>query len=388
MQCRRCGTQLRTGATFCTKCGTFVDPDEVPQQQAVPNPLPEKKHKFWPYILICALIALAVCAVLFIPRVHRMVFGADPITSRVESIELQVGETYDLREQINAGGRAEGELFWSSSNGSIATVSDDGMVTAVGAGTCEIKVRDADDASAAAVTVTVAEAEAAETPDTEAEPEPVEVPGDTNVKNVSADNGGVGGDADTPWNTMTDGDYLVSIRRLNAYSGPFVEDQSDDEVSNVLALQFRNDSEQDLQYAEYVFDVDGRELVFKLSNLPAGASCVVLEASRHPYRADEVLKLTSRLVTNVDTLSSAADQILIVDNGDNSITVMNLTDQPITVARVFFKTYYPDQDTFIGGITYMVELKNIPANGSSEPISPTHYDSKYSVFTGSGVYDS
>ena len=385
MQCRRCGAQLRTGAAVCTKCGAFVNSDEAPQQQTVPNPLPQKKRKFWPYILICALIAVAVCAVLFVPPVHRMVFGAEALTTRVDSVELQVGEAYDLREQISAGSRADSELVWSSSSGSVATVDDDGTIAAVGAGTCEIKVRDArDDRISASVAVTVQEAPPSPEPEI-SEPAPEPVPGDANIKNVYADNGGVGGDADTPWGTMTDGDYQVSMRRLNAYSGPFIEDQSDDEVSNVLALQFRNDSEQDLQYAEYIFDANGTKLVFKLSNIPAGQSCVVLEEGHHPYHADEILILTSRLVANVDVLPSAADQIKIEDNGDDSFTVVNLTDQPIASARVYFKTYYPDENTFIGGITYTVEVKDIPASGSSEPITSTHYGSDFTVFTGSAV---
>ena len=211
-------------------------------------------------------------------------------------------------------------------------------------------------------------------------------PGDANTGNVDADNGGKGGDADAPWSKMTDNDYQISMRRLNPYSGPFIEDQTDEQVTNVLALQFRNDGEQDVQYAEYVFNVNGTDLIFKLSNLPAGQTCVVLEANRHPYNANEVLKLSSRLVAQVDDLPTASDQILPVNNGDDTFVVMNLTGQPIASARVYFKSYYPDENTFIGGITYSVEVKNIPANGSSEVIAPVHYSSDYSMFVGSTVY--
>ena len=225
-------------------------------------------------------------------------------------------------------------------------------------------------------------------PDGTVVPPAVVTPGDSNVSNVAADNGGAGGEAETPWSTMTDGDYQIAIRRLNAYNGPFIEDGSDAEVSNVLALQFRNDGEKAVQYAEYVFEVNGEEIAFKLSNLPVGQRCVVLAANQHAYNADEVLKLKSRLVAQVDYLPTADDQLLLVNNGDDSITVMNLTDQPIPVARVFYKTYYADEDTFIGGITYTVEIKNIPANGSSGAIEPSHFSTEMSRFVGSGVYES
>lgn len=217
-------------------------------------------------------------------------------------------------------------------------------------------------------------------------PPPVQ-PGDSNVSNVAADNGGTGGEAETPWSTMTDGDYQIAIRRLNAYDGPFLEDGSDETVSNVLALQFRNDGEQDVQYAEYVFDVNGEEVAFKLSNLPAGQRCVVLAANKHAFNANEVLKLKSRLVAQVDYLPTADDQLLLVNNGDDTITIMNMTDHEIPLARVFYKTYYAEQESFIGGITYSVELKNIPAGGSSGAVAPSHFSADYSRFVGSGVYE-
>lgn len=212
-------------------------------------------------------------------------------------------------------------------------------------------------------------------------------PGDSNISNVQTDTGEKPEAPETPWNTMTDGDYQVSIRRLNPYSGPFLEDGQDEEVTNVLALQFRNDGEQDIQYAEYVYQINGEEVPFKLSNLPAGQSCVVLAANKHAYNADEVLKISSRLVARVEVLPTADDQLLLVNNGDDTVSILNMTDQPIPVARVFYKTYYAEQDTFIGGITYSIEIRNIPANGSTGALSPSHFSSEMSRFVGSGVYD-
>lgn len=222
------------------------------------------------------------------------------------------------------------------------------------------------------------------TPDGSVVPPTPVTPGDSNTSNVETDTGS--DKADTPWSTMTDGDYQIAIRRLNAYTGPFFEDGSDADVSNVLALQFRNDGAQAVQYAEYVFDINGEEVAFKLSNLPAGQRCVVLAANRHAFNAGEVLKLKSRMVAQVETLPTADDQLLLVNNSDNTITVMNLTDHNIPLARVFYKTYYAEQDSFIGGITYTVEIRNIPAGGSSGAIAPSHFSAEMSRFVGSGVY--
>ena len=225
------------------------------------------------------------------------------------------------------------------------------------------------------------------TPDGAVVTPPAVQPGDSNVGNVAVDDGAAGAAVETPWSTMTDGDYQISIRRLNAWSGPFVEDGKDETVSNVLALQFRNDGEMDVQYAEYVFQINGEEVSFKLTNLPAKQKCVVFAANKHTYDPNEVLKLKSRLVATVDYLPTADDQILPVNNGDDTVTVLNMTDQPIPVARVFYKTYYPEEETFFGGITYTIEIKDIPAGGS-RTVAPEHFSSEMSMFVGSGVYDS
>ena len=76
--------------------------------------------------------------------------------------------------------------------------------------------------------------------------------GNGDTSNVTTDTA-----AGTPWKTMADGDYSVGIRSLGGYDGLFVEDGSDDSVTNVLALQFTNNGSTVIQYAEYAFDAGG-----------------------------------------------------------------------------------------------------------------------------------
>ena len=61
---------------------------------------------------------------------------------------------------------------------------------------------------------------------------------------------------------------------------------------------------------------------------------------------------------------------------------------PQQMFGALYKTYYAEEDTFIGGITYSIEIRNIPAGGSSEALTPSHFSSAMSRFVGSGVYDS
>ena len=215
--------------------------------------------------------------------------------------------------------------------------------------------------------------------------------GNSNLSGVTTDTGsGTAGTGEEtvkqPWTSLKDEDYGIEIRTLAAgYDGAFLEDGSDDEVKNVLALLFVNTSDKDIQYAEYAFAVDGRPISFKVSDLPAGQSCVVLEASRHQRDTSEVLELISRVVAPVDMLPGS-DKVLPVINDDNTITIMNLTQENLPVVRVFYKYFYKEENTFVGGITYTASAKDIPAGGSVT-IAPSHFEANASVIMGTGVYD-
>ena len=222
--------------------------------------------------------------------------------------------------------------------------------------------------------------------------------GNSNLSGVTTDTGsGVSGGSSggteqqaeapkTPWTSLEDKDYGVTIKTLAAgYDGAFLEDGSDEQVKNVLALQFVNTSDKDIQYAEYAFAVNGVPISFKVSDLPAGQSCVVLEASRHQRDTKEVLELVSRVVAPVDMLPGS-DKVLPVINDDNTITLMNTTSEELPVVRVFYKYFYEEENTFVGGITYTATAEKIPAGGSVT-ISPSHFESNASLIMGTGVYD-
>ena len=215
--------------------------------------------------------------------------------------------------------------------------------------------------------------------------------GNSNLSGVTTDTGsGTAGTGEEtvkqPWTSLKDEDYGIEIRTLAAgYDGAFLEDGTDDEVKNVLALLFVNTSDKDVQYAEYAFAVDGKPISFKVSDLPAGQQCVVLEASRHQRNTSEVLELISRVVAQVDMLPGS-DKVLPVINDDNTITLMNTTQEELPVVRVFYKYFYEDENSFVGGITYTATATKVPAGGSVT-IAPSHFEANASVIMGTGVYD-
>lgn len=219
-------------------------------------------------------------------------------------------------------------------------------------------------------------------PDVELSAAPTDAGVSASVQNVTTDAAG----EDAPWTTLTDPDYSVTVQSLGGYDGLFIEDGTDDAVTGVLAMLFTNNGSEVIQYAEYAFRAGEETLSFKLSDLPAGSSAVVLEANRHTYDENEALTLVDRLVATVPELTFASEQVLVVDNGDGSLTLVNQTDAVLPVVRVFYKGYYAEEDVFVGGITYTAKGRDVPVGGSVT-ITPSHYVPDDCILLGSAVYD-
>lgn len=79
------------------------------------------------------------------------------VTLDKKSAELKVGDTLSLKADIEPANATNQNVSWSSSDKNIATVDENGTVTAVAAGTADITVKTADGGKEAACTITVKE---------------------------------------------------------------------------------------------------------------------------------------------------------------------------------------------------------------------------------------
>ena len=208
--------------------------------------------------------------------------------------------------------------------------------------------------------------------------------GDSNLKSISTNQKG----KEDAWSKMTDSEYNLSMEVVEGgYTGAFVEDGTNDEVKNVLAIKFTNDGNKPVQYAEYVFGINSEPVSFKVTNLLPGESCLVQEMNRRKYRKNDVLELSTRVVINVDELPSAQEQVLVIDNSDDTLTLMNLTNQEIQNIKVFYKNYDKSLGCYLGGVTYSGTVESIVA-GESITVAPEHFVSGSSVIMGSEILKS
>lgn len=175
---------------------------------------------------------------------------------------------------------------------------------------------------------------------------------------------------DAPFGKLND--YLY-VSCMGVYSGTFVEDGSDEEVTDVLALVVRNTGEELVEYAEITADCGGETATFELSGLPANAYALVMEKNRRMF--DDSVTLSDLFCTHCaeqHNLIFDFDKDFQIYPSDGVINLENISGRDIqSDISIYYKTF--EHGLFIGGITYRARITGgIPANQFAQTIQQ-HY---------------
>ena len=169
--------------------------------------------------------------------------------------------------------------------------------------------------------------------------------------------------------------YDIVIERLANYSGMYVENGLNTDLSNVAMLLVKNKSEFSFEYISISVEYETQTLTFDISALPSGADIVVQEKNGKSVVEDSIVKSSKALVVRKANMEMSEDLVSVKDNGNNTLTIKNLTDKTIPTVRVFYKYYMENEDIYIGGIAFTVRITRLAANGKIT-IQPAHYTSE------------
>ena len=182
-----------------------------------------------------------------------------------------------------------------------------------------------------------------------------------------------GASGELPLN-IGDGLELVRITR---YAGSFVEDGSDETVSDVCAITVRNAAGKTVQLAHVVLTLDGENFDFELTTLPAGASVQLLELSRKPMpESFSAIAVSATSYAAFDEEPSMYENLFKIETQNTAITVTNISEHDVSgQIYIYYKSAY--DDLYMGGITYRVGVSGLAA-GSSATCYAGHYSVDYS----------
>ena len=165
----------------------------------------------------------------------------------------------------------------------------------------------------------------------------------------------------------------MEISSIGQYSGKFLEDGSDTDKENILAIVVKNTSDKVIDYGEITMKISGKSgtLKFKVTNLKPGASALVMESSGEvEFNTNDKYIYVGSNSNTIKTISLKEDQIAITTKG-NKITVENLTDKNINKVYVYYKTVSTG-NCYLGGVTYRLKLQNV-RSGKSVSAESRHF---------------
>ena len=169
----------------------------------------------------------------------------------------------------------------------------------------------------------------------------------------------------------------IELQALSGYQGPYVEDGTDDIVSDVLAITVRNDGDKTVQYAHIILTQGETAYEFDVTTLPVGASAQLLELSRQPMPGSTdgmTAQVTACAV--FDAEPTMCEDVFQIETQDTAITITNNSGSDITgQIYVYYKIAYGD--LYMGGITYRVGTAGLKA-GESTTCYAGHFSTDYS----------
>lgn len=170
--------------------------------------------------------------------------------------------------------------------------------------------------------------------------------------------------------------YDLTIEKMEPYNGMFVEDGSNANIKNVAMLLVKNNGDFPVEYAQIRVVCGQEELLFDISALPAGEKLVVQEKTGKTISEGKATSASAMVVQRAN-MEMSDSKVQIIDNGDNTLTVKNLTNETIPTVRIFYKYYMEDEKLFVGGIAFTVRISRLGAE-ASVTIQPSHYTSQTS----------
>lgn len=182
----------------------------------------------------------------------------------------------------------------------------------------------------------------------------------------AATESGEDGTASAP--TITLSDSNLTVESIGRYSGSFLEDGSDEPTANVAAMLITNHSDQMLQIAQIDFQVNDTETAsFKVTNLPAGTSTLVLESNKREFKEEDSYTYGNAATGYMEQPTLEEDKFHIeVEKG--KITLKNKTNETYAKVYVYYK-YVQLGGAYLGGITYRTPFENVKGGAEVEAVA-------------------
>ena len=149
------------------------------------------------------------------------------------------------------------------------------------------------------------------------------------------------------------------VQEIGSHTGPYWEDGSDEQVSDVLSMTVTNVTGEPIQYAQITVELPNGAASFTVTALPADATAVLLETDRMAY--DKSIDYGSVAVecqnlAGFDKPVSLQEQKLQLQLLEGALNITNISGEEIPGPIVLcYKNV--ENGIYLGGIGYRIRLE-------------------------------
>jgi len=162
------------------------------------------------------------------------------------------------------------------------------------------------------------------------------------------------------------------VEQINAYDGIYVEDGSNAQIEGVAMILLHNRGKKDIDLATVTLTYGEFTREFVVSSLPKGMSVVVQEKNKKAMGSGKLTDCSATVIESSKDMQISPYEISVTENGDNSLTIKNLTQKDLPSVRIFYKYFMTEEQLLVGGITFTVNVTDLKA-GQSITVKPAHY---------------
>ena len=162
--------------------------------------------------------------------------------------------------------------------------------------------------------------------------------------------------------------YVIAVGR---YAGAYVEDGSDEDVENVLAVVLENRGDSDVQLARFSLEAEEKAYSFEAVTVPAGSKTLVMEKTAAPWEKMESMNAELQTCAYFQTEMSLYPEQFEITTSEQEIAIKNIGDTVPSGVHVYYKNRI--NDMYLGGITYRVGTTEGLDSGENINFMSNHY---------------
>lgn len=166
----------------------------------------------------------------------------------------------------------------------------------------------------------------------------------------------------------------VVITEYISYTGAFMEDRTDEVLTDILAIRVTNNGDACIQTMDITLLAGDTQAQFSLSTLFPGDSVIVLEKNRMAYStAPEFTQAETSSVALFESRPGLCEDKLDIQCLNGVINITNISGEDLTGdILIYYKNYVAG--TYYGGITYRIRLEGGLKAGEVRQGAAAHFN--------------